>query len=123
MLMLCMARDPPRIHTMLAWNTLVFHRPSRHRAHLVRSAVRCSASRMKGRLHPTNSLSCEDKAGSGARRAATGKMQRIIQELRGGVGVEICVIWDRGSKEEELIVGGGSWRIAAGLFCSAKGNP
>ena len=29
----------------------VFHRPGRHCSHQARSAVRCSASRMKGELH------------------------------------------------------------------------
>ena len=42
----------PRIPTMPGRSTSGFHRPGRHRLHQARSAVRCSASRMKGELHP-----------------------------------------------------------------------
>ena len=37
----------------------VFHRPGRHRMHQARRAVRCSASRMKGELHPLPRTTCE----------------------------------------------------------------
>ena len=47
-----MAIDP-RIRTMPGRSTSSFHRPSRHCLHQSRSAVRCSASRMKGELHST----------------------------------------------------------------------
>ena len=43
----------PRIPTMPGRSTSGFHRPGGHRLHQSRSAVRCSASRMKGELHPT----------------------------------------------------------------------
>ena len=43
----------PRIPTMpLGRSMSGFHRPGRRRLHQARSAVRCSASRMKGELHP-----------------------------------------------------------------------
>ena len=42
----------PRILTMPGRSTSGFHRPGRHRVHLARSAVRCSARRMKSELHP-----------------------------------------------------------------------
>ena len=45
----------PRIPTMPGRSTSGFHRPGRHCLHQARSAVRCSASRMKGELHPTKS--------------------------------------------------------------------
>ena len=45
-----MAIDP-RIPTMPKRNTSGVHQPGRHCLHQVRSAVRCSASRMKGELH------------------------------------------------------------------------
>ena len=44
---------PPCIPTMPGRSTSGFHRPGRHRLHQARSAVRCSASRMKGDLHPS----------------------------------------------------------------------
>ena len=44
-----MTRDP-RIPTMLGRSTSGFHQPGRHCLHQARSAVRCSASRMKGDL-------------------------------------------------------------------------
>ena len=43
----------PRIPTMPGWSTSDFHQPGRHFLHQARSAVRCSASRMKGELHPS----------------------------------------------------------------------
>ena len=43
----------PRTPTMPGRSKWGFHRPDRHRVHEARSAVRCSASRMKGELHPT----------------------------------------------------------------------
>ena len=43
----------PRIPTLPGRNTSGFHRPGRHCLHQARSAVRCSASRIKGELHPT----------------------------------------------------------------------
>ena len=45
-----MAIDP-RIPTMPGRSTSGFHQPGRHCLHQARSAVRCSASRMKGELH------------------------------------------------------------------------
>ena len=48
-----MAIDP-RIPTMPGRSTLGFHQPGRHCLHQARSTVRCSASRMKGELHPSN---------------------------------------------------------------------
>ena len=44
----------PRVLTMPGRSMSGFHRPGRHCLHQARSAVRCSASRMKGELHPTN---------------------------------------------------------------------
>ena len=47
----------PHIPTVPGRSTSDFHRPGRHCLHQARSAVRCSASRMKSGLHPTkNSL-------------------------------------------------------------------
>ena len=43
----------PRIPTMPRQSTSGFHRPGRQCMHQARRAVRCSASRMKGELHPT----------------------------------------------------------------------
>ena len=43
----------PRMPTIPGRTTSGFHRPGRHCEHPVRSAVRCSASRMKGKLYPT----------------------------------------------------------------------
>ena len=43
----------PRILTMPGRNTSGFHQPGRHCLHQARSAVRCSASRMKSELHPS----------------------------------------------------------------------
>ena len=43
----------PRIPTMPGRSMSGFHQPGRHCLHHARSAVRCSASRMKGELHPT----------------------------------------------------------------------
>ena len=40
----------PRIPTMPGRSTSGFHQPGRHCLHQARSAVRCSASRMKGKL-------------------------------------------------------------------------
>ena len=42
-----------RIPTMPGRSTSGFHQPGRHCLHQARSAVRCSASRMKGELHPS----------------------------------------------------------------------
>ena len=42
----------PRIPTMPGRSTLAFHRPGRHRVHQARSAMTCSAGRMKSELHP-----------------------------------------------------------------------
>ena len=47
----------PRIPTMPGRSTSGFQRPGRHCLHQVRSAVRCSASRMKGELHPSKNRS------------------------------------------------------------------
>ena len=41
----------PRILTIPGRSTSGFHQPGRHCLHQARSAVRCSASRMKGELH------------------------------------------------------------------------
>ena len=43
----------PRVPTMLERSTSGFHQLGRHCSHQARSAVRCSASRMKGELHPS----------------------------------------------------------------------
>ena len=55
-LMSCMDRSllsvDPRIPTMPGWSTSGVHRPGRHCLHQARSAVTCSATRMKGTLHP-----------------------------------------------------------------------
>ena len=52
-----------RIHTTSGRSTSGFHRPGRHREHQARSVVRCSASCIKGELHPARNrlrggLSC-----------------------------------------------------------------
>ena len=47
----------PRIPTMPGQSTSGFHQPGRHCLHLARNAVRCSASRMKGELHPSKNRS------------------------------------------------------------------
>ena len=47
----------PRIPTMLGRSTSGFHQPGRHCSHQARSAVRCSASRMKSALHPPKNRS------------------------------------------------------------------
>ena len=47
-----MTIDPP-IPTMPGRSTSGFHQPGRHCLHQARGAVRCSASRMKGGLHPS----------------------------------------------------------------------
>ena len=44
----------PRIRTMPGRSMSDFHCPGRHGVPQTRSAVRCSASRMNGELHPTN---------------------------------------------------------------------
>ena len=43
----------PRIPTLSGRSTSCFHRPGRHDLHRAQSALRCSASRMEGELHPT----------------------------------------------------------------------
>ena len=43
----------PRIPITPGRNTSGFHRPGSHCLYRARSAVRCSASRLKGELHPT----------------------------------------------------------------------
>ena len=48
----CMTIDP-RIPTMPGRSTSGFHQPGRHCLHQARSAAGCSASRMKGELHPS----------------------------------------------------------------------
>ena len=47
----------PRIPTIPGRGTSGFHQPGRHCLHQARSAVRCSASRMKGELHPSKNCS------------------------------------------------------------------
>ena len=47
----------PRIPTIPGQSTSGFHQPGRQRLHQARSAVRCSASRMKGELHPSKNRS------------------------------------------------------------------
>ena len=47
----------PRIPIMPGWSTSGFHQQGRHSLHQARSAVRCSASRMKGELHPSKNRS------------------------------------------------------------------
>ena len=47
----------PRIPTMPGRSTSGFHQPGRHCLHQAQSAVRCSASRMKGELHPSKNRS------------------------------------------------------------------
>ena len=47
----------PRIPTMPGRSTSGFHRPGRHCLHQARSAVRCSASRMKREPHPSKNRS------------------------------------------------------------------
>ena len=47
----------PRIRTMPGRSTSGFHQPGRHCSHQARSAVRCSASCMKGELHPSKNRS------------------------------------------------------------------
>ena len=49
----------PRIPTMPGRSTSGFHQPGRHFLHRARSAVRCSASRMKGELHPSKNRSLD----------------------------------------------------------------
>ena len=46
-----------RIPTMPGRITSGFHQPDRHCLHQARRAVRCSASRMKGELHPSKNHS------------------------------------------------------------------
>ena len=43
----------PRIPTMPGRSTSGYHQPGRRFLHQARDAVRCSASRMKGELHPS----------------------------------------------------------------------
>ena len=45
----------PRIPTLPGRSLSGLHRPGRHCLHQARSAVRCTASRMKGELHPAKS--------------------------------------------------------------------
>ena len=47
----------PRIPTMPGRGTSGFHQLGRHRLHQARSVVRCSASGMKGDLHPSKNRS------------------------------------------------------------------
>ena len=47
----------PRIPTIPGRSTSGFHQPGRHCLRQARSAVRCSASRMKGELHPSKNRS------------------------------------------------------------------
>ena len=47
----------PRIPTMPGRSTSGSHQLGRHCLHQARSAVRCSASRMKGELHPSKNRS------------------------------------------------------------------
>ena len=47
----------PRIHTIPPRSTSGFHQPGRHCLHQARSAVRRSASRMKGEMHPSKNRS------------------------------------------------------------------
>ena len=53
-----MAIDP-RIPAMPGRGTSRFHQRGRHWLHQARSAVRCSASRMKGELHPSKNRSLD----------------------------------------------------------------
>ena len=50
----------PRIPTMPGRSTSGFHQPGKHCLHQPRSAVRCSASRMKGELHPSKNRSRDE---------------------------------------------------------------
>ena len=47
----------PRIPTMPGRRMSGVHQPGRHCLHQARSAVRCSASLMKGELHPSENRS------------------------------------------------------------------
>ena len=47
----------PRIPTMLGRSTSGFHQPGRHCLHQAQIAVRCSASRTEGELHPSKNRS------------------------------------------------------------------
>ena len=47
----------PRIPTMPGRSASGFHQPARHCLHQARSAVRCSATRMMGELHPSKNSS------------------------------------------------------------------
>ena len=47
----------PRTPTRPGRNSSSLHRPGRNRVHQARSAVRCSGSRMKGELHPSQNRS------------------------------------------------------------------
>ena len=49
----------PRIPIMLGRSTSGVYQPGRHCLHQARSAVRCSASRMKGELHPSKNRSSD----------------------------------------------------------------
>ena len=49
----------PRIPTMPRWSTSGLHPPGRHCLHQARSAVRCSASRMRSELHRSKNRSCD----------------------------------------------------------------
>ena len=44
-------------YTGTGQSTSGFHQPGRHCLHQARSAVRCSASRMKGEVHPSKNRS------------------------------------------------------------------
>ena len=55
----------PRIPTVPGRSMSGFHQPGRHCLHQARSAVRCSASRMEGELHPSKSRSAAHKTDFG----------------------------------------------------------
>ena len=50
----------PRIPTMPGRSTSSFHQPGIYCLHQARGAVRCSASRMKGELHPSKNRSQDE---------------------------------------------------------------
>ena len=93
----CRITIDPRIPIMPGRTTSDFHRPGRHCFDQARSAVRCSASSLKGELHPTKSrlrggLSCIWMTASNGGHVASFHLTRrwmtvLLSRCRGLLGL------------------------------------
>ena len=93
----------PRIPIMPGRSTSGFHQPGRHRLHQARSAVRCSASRMKGELHASKNHTTR------VRKKDFGIL-RLISCLWMTAPMGFFVFWCGHSRDSERERGGGGKR-------------